>query len=129
MRIFGARGNGEMSNELLPCPFCGGKAEVDRTGERYEYGTGGPNSVMDYGYFAYCTKCSVGTGVSDVPPSSEREAAAEWNRRVDDDKPFPVEVQMPQGVKEQIAIELGVDVNHLVFVVYNDTDKGIWLLP
>lgn len=49
--------------------------------KRFEYGAGGPNSVMDYGYYVYCTQCGAGTGVVDVPPPSEEEAATEWNRR------------------------------------------------
>lgn len=69
------------SAPLKKCPFCGGQAEIDRSQERFEYGTGGPNSVMEFGYYVYCTKCSAGTSVVDVPPSSEEEAIAEWNRR------------------------------------------------
>lgn len=34
--------------ELLPCPFCGGKAEVDRTMEKFEYSAGGPSTARDY---------------------------------------------------------------------------------
>lgn len=70
-----------MTSELKLCPFCGGKAETDRTAERFEYGIGGPNSVMEYGYHVYCTKCGAGTSAVDVPPPTEEEAIAEWNRR------------------------------------------------
>ena len=71
----------EVTDELLPCPFCGGEAECDRTTERFEYSTGGPNSVMEWGYYVYCTECGAGTAAINVPPPSPEEAAAEWNRR------------------------------------------------
>ena len=111
--------------ELLPCPFCGGEAETERTLERFEYGIGGPDSVMEYGYYVYCKKCSAGTSVVDVPPPSEEEAIAEWNKRAP--LPFAVEVQPPQQVREQVALDTGIDADLLRFVVYNDTDKGAWL--
>lgn len=76
-----------MSEQLLPCPFCGGEAEIDRSAARFDYGIGGPYSVMDYGYEAYCTKCDAGAHTHNVPPSTPEEAAKEWNRR------FPVAPQ------------------------------------
>lgn len=79
-----------MSDTLKPCPFCGGEAELDRTMERFEYCTGGPNSVMDYGYWVYCTKCDASLGAINVPPSSPEEATRDWNRRAD--LPVPPEV-------------------------------------
>ena len=118
-------------NELLPCPFCGGEAELDRSTERFEYGTGGPNSVMEWGYYVYCTQCSAGTSAVSVPPPSPEEAASEWNRRAVPGitVSFAVEVQPPQSVREQIALEFDgeVDMDDLRFVVYNDADKGAWL--
>jgi Lar family restriction alleviation protein len=68
-------------SELKPCPFCGGTAELERTTERFEYGTGGPYSVMEWGYYVYCTDCDGGTNVINVPPASEEEAIAQWNMR------------------------------------------------
>jgi Lar family restriction alleviation protein len=85
--------------ELLPCPFCGGKADSDRTMERFEYCTGGPNSVMDYGYYVYCTQCGAGTGVVDVPPPSEEEAAKEWNRRAQPEVTDAAPLDMPDEVR------------------------------
>lgn len=45
--------------------------------------------------------------------------------------PFPVEVQPPQHVLEQIMLEMEGDytLNSLRYVVYNDADKAEWLQP
>lgn len=75
---------GEMTrmNELLPCPFCGAKAEVERSQERFDYSVnGGPDSVKDYGYYVYCTSCDASMGLINVPPNDSDEAIANWNRR------------------------------------------------
>lgn len=73
-----------MTTELLPCPFCGGKAEVERSQERFEYSiNGGPDSVMDYGYYVYCMKCDASVGLINVPPNDRDVAIANWNRRAD----------------------------------------------
>lgn len=114
-------------SELLPCPFCGGEADTDRTMERFEYCTGGPNSVKDYGYYVYCTKCNASMGLINVPPSSPEEAAKEWNCRAV--VGLPVEVHPPQQVREAVIMQMDgeVDADALRFVVYNDTSKGEWL--
>lgn len=54
-----------MSDELKPCPFCGGKAqEVNR-------GWSGPYSVT-------CQRCQCGTNARD----KRSRVRAAWNRRV-----------------------------------------------
>lgn len=60
--------------ELLPCPFCGGEAEVQHQ-SRELYG-----DVVDW-YGVYCKKqfCGFVSG-----QSSEAEAIAAWNTRADD---------------------------------------------
>jgi Lar family restriction alleviation protein len=56
-------------NELKPCPFCGGEAEMD-TIERYD----GANI-----FFVKCTTCQMTMPLK----SAYSEAIAAWNRRVD----------------------------------------------
>jgi hypothetical protein len=70
-----------MNAELLPCPFCGGEAEIDRSTEQFDYCIGGPYTTRAYGYVVYCTQCSAGSHASNVPPSSREEAAKDWNKR------------------------------------------------
>ena len=58
--------------KLKPCPFCGGKAEI-------QYG------ACDYNvYQAVCKgqNCNAMNGWSDTP----EEAAEQWNRRADTDE-------------------------------------------
>jgi hypothetical protein len=46
-------------------------------------------------------------------------------------QPFEVEVQPPQHVREQVALEMDGEASaeELRFVLYNDADKGEWLRP
>lgn len=68
-----------MSEELKPCPFCGGEAATKSTiygyGERYE---------------AYCTKCYIGLDLFE----SEEDAIKAWNKRATDW--IPVEERLPE---------------------------------
>ena len=57
--------------QLKPCPFCGGKTEV-------EYGTSGYN-VYQIG--CQNNECFAYAGWGDTP----EEAAEAWNRRADND--------------------------------------------
>lgn len=86
-------------SELLPCPFCGGEADIERTEERFEYGTGGPNSVMEFGYYTYCTRCDASIGLINVPTSDRDMAIHEWNRRT---PPTPT-VPLP----DEVAVTIG----------------------
>ncbi|MCD8350069.1 MAG: Lar family restriction alleviation protein [Planctomycetaceae bacterium] len=61
-----------MSEELRPCPFCGGEADVEMV-------------LNDY-WNAYCVDC--GATTTDI--IDQNEAIAAWNRRT----PEP-----PEGVK------------------------------
>lgn len=70
-----------MSDELKPCPFCGGAAELVRSEQRFEYGTGGPYSVMEWGYYVFCAECGAGTDAVDIPPPDEDAAIDAWNNR------------------------------------------------
>lgn len=58
-----------MPNELKPCPFCGGEAEIEQC---YLYG-------KIKGYMATCKKC----GCQLKMYTSKQNAENCWNRRVD----------------------------------------------
>lgn len=59
-----------MNEELLPCPFCGGKAELVQ------------NAGYDCPrYIVICTGCDAQIGVSDDPFIAPEHAIAAWNRR------------------------------------------------
>ena len=62
-----------MSNELKPCPFCGGEAVILKADQYH---------VFPYSYYVSCTKCTVGLG----PLDTEAEAIEAWNRRAATDK-------------------------------------------
>lgn len=52
-----------MSEELKPCPFCGGEAEM---------------RLYDCEYFAQCIECFSSTAADH---QTEEDAASAWNRR------------------------------------------------
>ena len=56
--------------KLKPCPFCGGKAKINK---------------MPYGdnYKVYCPKCGIAMGFtySHIHPKTEEEAVTAWNTR------------------------------------------------
>lgn len=54
-------------SELLPCPFCGGKAGLCTNDEGDKYGDG---------YFVWCRECAAESGCS----STDKEAIEAWNR-------------------------------------------------
>lgn len=58
--------------ELLPCPFCGGKAFINT----YDYEGFGKT------YYVFCTNCQVET----FERNTEVEAVEAWNRRAGDGK-------------------------------------------
>ena len=64
-----------MGEELKPCPFCGGSADV---GEQFD-----PDGAY---YFVNCTECMASTDVLLGQQSgyTEAEAIAAWNRRAPD---------------------------------------------
>lgn len=58
-------------DKLKPCPFCGGKAELEHSGDRPAFS------------YIRCTNCclkSPGIMIS-FSKSSDEEAIANWNRR------------------------------------------------
>lgn len=57
----------EFEEKPLPCPFCGGKTEIDST---IHYGS--------YYYFVECKNCHM----SSISCLIKDEAIAAWNRRV-----------------------------------------------
>ena len=58
-------------SELKPCPFCGGKACL----QRGIY----VNKEWHNDFIVFCDKCEVGT----VPYNTMAEAIKAWNRRID----------------------------------------------
>lgn len=60
-------------DKLKPCPFCGGKAELE-------------NSMRENCSRIKCTKCRVKTEafIKSFKYSSDQLAAEAWNRRVND---------------------------------------------
>jgi hypothetical protein len=104
-----------VSNVLMSCPFCGGEAETDQTAERFEYCIGGPYSVMDFGYVVYCTKCDASMFDRNVPPATEEEAVAAWNRRAVPPMPSDHEATIKQALHwmrddgRQIRLSYGRD--------------------
>lgn len=54
-----------MNNELLPCPFCGGKAEIER------YGTPRQSTIYN------CTECGCRL------ETGEEWGYTQWNKRVE----------------------------------------------
>ena len=61
-----------MSEELKPCPFCGGKAEL------VDYGISGEYKVV------WCFECGARTRMFYAEIFRGRKAIEEWNRRVKD---------------------------------------------
>ncbi len=60
-----------MQNELKPCPFCGGKANLK---EKYIHGVANRKN-----YWVVCTNCQI--RIQDR--NSVEKAIEQWNRRVD----------------------------------------------
>jgi Lar family restriction alleviation protein len=67
--------------ELLPCPFCGGVAELDT---RQYYRT--IKGEMDDRVCVYCTTCNadMGIGKKDVPDVQPEHVIDLWNTRASD---------------------------------------------
>lgn len=57
------------SKELLPCPFCGEAAAMNRADDGYEEGPP---------YYVSCNECESDGAWKD----NEEEARAAWNRRI-----------------------------------------------
>lgn len=64
---------------LLPCPFCGGDAEMDTRQGYLALGTGRPGHRIA----VYCRSCNADMGVciEDVPDITPEQVAEMWNRR------------------------------------------------
>lgn len=74
--------------KLLPCPFCGGDAELD-TQQPYRAIVCGN---IESGVSVYCAKCTASVMVcrGDVPSITTEEVVEMWNRRVATlDQPAP----------------------------------------
>lgn len=71
-----------MSNELKPCPFCGGDGDVMLCT------IDGGDYPDEYQYHVYCTRCYAETRRYDHPdiPNAMEYAIASWNSRPIEDK-------------------------------------------
>ena len=78
-RIIDSRPVVNAGNDLLPCPFCGGRAEMDTMTPFTSIFTG----MSETGISAYCTDCSAEIMVCrpDVPDVTEEMVAEMWNTR------------------------------------------------
>jgi len=72
---------------LLPCPFCGNKAEY-RTETRLEYwpiSLGNPDGdkydVVPYGHRIYCQSCDYGMAFNGESDQVKIDLISKWNRR------------------------------------------------
>lgn len=65
--------------KLLPCPFCGGEAEMDTRQGYLALGTGRLGNRIA----VYCRRCDADMGVciEDVPDITPEQVAEMWNRR------------------------------------------------
>lgn len=77
--------------ELLPCPFCGGKAAWGEGEQKTRYGN----------EQAYCTNCYAMT----APEGTKAKAARSWNTRATA-QPTPVSATTQQGAPERVWLEL-----------------------
>jgi len=66
----------EPSEELKPCPFCGGEAAL----RIIRYGTAGRSLVSVMGYEIMCEQCSVSNIEGEY--SNQEDAISAWNKRV-----------------------------------------------
>lgn len=71
-----------MSEELLPCPFCGGEAEILEAIVEFIY--------KEIGIYAICKKCRASTQYY----KTKEEALTAWNRRADGW--IPVSERLPE---------------------------------
>ena len=74
-----------MSNDLKPCPFCGGKAEMYRLAD---------------GCGVQCANRACGVVAHIVPCDTEEEAVAVWNQRAGAETPRKIADQMETLGKE-----------------------------
>ncbi len=56
--------------KLLPCPFCGGTAELEK---------------MGWPHHVFCIECGAKTTSGKLAEEGEQEAIEKWNRRVKKD--------------------------------------------
>jgi hypothetical protein len=77
-----------MSNELKPCPFCGGEAVIDHYQWRDNSELPVPHDTWQIGCAKEATKdyCCIGRLCHIRGYNTEGEAIAAWNRRANDEQ-------------------------------------------
>lgn len=97
-------------NELKPCPFCGGKAEIGAN-EYYD----GANT-----FFVYCTKCKMQMNTK----IDTGEAISAWNNRAEQPNKSLTLEELKQMDGEPVWIEIYGKGNWYQFA-YQENDKII----
>lgn len=83
----------EKENNLLPCPFCGGEADVNFN-----------NGVLERQYYVHCCKDIIhGCVVQDTTYARETDAIKAWNTRT----PSPEVIEQVKG--KTITFGCGVE--------------------
>lgn len=114
-----------MSEELKPCPFCGGKAVIEVIEPHRHIICKMP--VYKGGAFIECTECGCA-----ISGETETEATEKWNRRMNDPEKVVKQLEEYRSEMEQFGcdgiltdmIEIvkggGTDADQTDFVQYRD---------
>lgn len=100
-----------MSDDLKPCPFCGGEASGDgfqklRTPHKETRWDDG--SEITEAYFCNCIKCGASNIVCSIRYRTKAEAIAAWNRRAAQPEMSAL-VEALRKISEEVSYPPGFD--------------------